>query len=271
MIDNIIAQLKGLIETYGMQVVYALLILIIGIWVSKGIKKTLAKLMGRSKLDDTLIPFVTNLVYTGLVAFVVIAALDKLGIQSASFITILGAAGLAVGLALQGSLSNFAAGVLLLIFRPFRVGDYIEGGGVAGVVEEILIFTTTLKTPDNKMVIVPNAKMGGDNIINYSAKEIRRVDLVAGIGYNDNIGDAKVVLEKIVSADSRILKDPAHQIAVSELADSSVNFVVRVWVKTADYWDVYFDTTENIKLEFDAAGISIPFPQQDVHLYKHEK
>ncbi len=269
MFDIILNQLERIIETYGLRAAYALLILVIGLWVSRGIKKGMAKLMARSKLDKTLIPFISNLVYTGLLAFVVIAALDKLGIQSASFVAILGAAGLAVGLALQGSLSNFAAGVLLLIFRPFRVGDFIEGAGVSGVVEEILIFTTTLKTPDNKMVIVPNSKIGSDNIINYSAKDTRRVDLTVGIGYGEEIAGARAVLEDIVANDSRILKDPVHQIAVSQLADSSVDFVVRVWVNTPDYWDVYFDTTEKIKLKFDAAGISIPFPQQDVHLYKH--
>jgi small conductance mechanosensitive channel len=189
-------------------------------------------------------------------------------VETTSFIAILGAAGLAVGFALQGSLSNFAAGVMLIIFRPFKSGDFIEAGGTIGVVEAIQIFNTVLRTPDNKMVIVPNSNITGGNITNYSAKEDRRIDMVFGIGYDDDLKKAKEILERLISEDSRILKDPAPTVAVSELADSSVNFVVRPWVKTSDYWAVYWDFTEKVKLTFDAEGISIPYPQQDVHMHQ---
>ncbi|MBT8338761.1 MAG: mechanosensitive ion channel, partial [Desulfatitalea sp.] len=207
--------------------------------------------------------------YIGLLAFVVLAALSQLGIQTTSFIAVLGAAGLAVGLALQGSLSNFAAGFLMILFRPFSVGDYIEGGGVTGTVEEIQIFTTTLVTPDNKTVIIPNAKIMGDNIINWTVKGTRRVDLVVGIGYGDDIDKARQVIADVLAKDARVRKDPPPQIAVSEMADSSVNFVVRPWVSASDYWAVSFGVTEQIKKAFDDEGISIPFPQRDVHVYQH--
>jgi small conductance mechanosensitive channel len=195
-----------------------------------------------------------------------VAALGQLGIQTTSFIAILGAAGLAIGLALQGSLSNFAAGFLMIIFRPFKVGDFIEGAGVAGVVEEIQIFTTKLKTGDNKIIIVPNAKLSGDNITNYSAQETRRVDMTVGVAYSADLSKVREVLLDIISKDTRILAEPAPLVAVAELADSSVNFVVRVWTKTGDYWGVKFDATETIKNRFDAEGIGIPFPQRDIHI-----
>jgi small conductance mechanosensitive channel len=205
-----------------------------------------------------------------LLTFVILAALGMLGIQTTSFIAVLGAAGLAIGLALQGSLANFAAGVLMIIFRPFKVGDYIEGAGTAGVVEEMQIFTTMLATPDNKTVIIPNAKLSADNIVNYSTKGTRRADMVFGIGYDDDIDKARDIIAKILSDDERVMEDPAVQIAVSELADSSVNFVTRAWVKSGDYWGVVFETTEAVKKRFDAEGISIPFPQRDVHVYEHK-
>jgi small conductance mechanosensitive channel len=220
-------------------------------------------------VDATVAGFVANLGYVILLAFVVIAALSKLGIQTASLVAILGAAGLAVGLALQGSLSNFAAGVLMLIFKPFKTGDYIEGGGTAGTVEEIQVFTTQLATPDNKTVIVPNAQMMGGNITNYSAKGTRRVEMVFGIGYADDIDRARELIMQIVTADERVHKEPAPMVAVSELADSSVNLTTRVWASVDDYWDVLFDTTEKVKKRFDAEKISIPFPQRDVHVYQH--
>jgi small conductance mechanosensitive channel len=198
---------------------------------------------------------------------VIIAAIHQLGIQTASLIALLGAAGLAVGLALQGSLSNFAAGVLIVLFRPYKVGDWIEGGGVSGAVEEVQILTTVLKTGDNKRVIIPNSQIMGTTITNYSANETRRVDLVVGVSYSDDLDKVRKELEGLVAADERILKDPAVTIAVSELADSSVNFVLRPWVNTADYWGVYFDLTEAIKKRFDEVGISIPFPQRDVHIH----
>ncbi|MCJ8500078.1 mechanosensitive ion channel [Desulfatitalea sp. M08but] len=258
-----------LVVIYGLKVLAAIVILIVGRWVSMAVRKLVRRLMARAEIDETIVSFVGNLVYVALLAFVVIAALSQLGIQTTSFIAILGAAGLAVGLALQGSLANFAAGFLMIIFRPFRVGDYIEGGGVAGTVEEIQIFTTTLKTPDNKTVIVPNAKMTGDNIVNWSTKGTRRVDMVFGIGYGDDIDKARQTITAVLAEDDRILKEPAMLIAVVELGDSSVNFVVRPWVKAEHYWGVFFDTTEKVKKAFDANGISIPFPQRDVHLYQH--
>ncbi len=255
---------------YGLKILAAAAVLVIGRIIAMLIKKMIVKMMQNSKQDETLVSFVSSLVYVAMMAFVVIAALGKLGIQTASFVAIIGAAGLAIGLALQGSLANFASGVLMIIFKPFKVGDYIEGAGTAGVVEEIQIFTTMLATPDNKEVIIPNAQMTGGNIINYSSKGTRRIDMTAGIGYGDDIDKARKVLEEILAAEDRILKDPEPTIAVAELADSSVNFVVRPWVNIADYWDVKFALTEAIKKQFDASGVSIPFPQSDVHLYKHE-
>ncbi len=259
-----------LFALYGLKILAAAAVLVIGRIIAMLIKKMIVKMMQKSKQDETLVSFVSSLVYVAMMAFVVIAALGKLGIQTASFVAIIGAAGLAIGLALQGSLANFASGVLMIIFKPFKVGDYIEGAGTAGVVEEIQIFTTMLATPDNKEVIIPNAQMTGGNIINYSSKGTRRIDMNAGIGYGDDIDKARKVLEEILAAEDRILKDPEPTIAVAELADSSVNFVVRPWVNIADYWDVKFALTEAIKKQFDASGVSIPFPQSDVHLYKHE-
>jgi len=268
--DTIIAKLQEWGAFYGLKIVAAIIVLIVGRWIAKAIRKLVNKILIKRNIDPTLISFVGNLAYIALLTFVIIAALAQLGIQTTPFIAVIGAAGLAVGLALQGGLANFAAGFLMIVFRPFKVGHFIEGAGATGIVEEIHIFTTQLRTPDNKTVIIPNAKLMGDNIINYSAKDTRRVDLVVGVSYTDDLQKVKQVLQDIVKKDSRILQDPASMIAVKELADSSVNFVVRLWVKTADYWDVYFDTTENVKKRFDAEGISIPFPQQDVHLYEHK-
>jgi len=242
-----------------------------GIWLAKQIKKYVVLMMERRNVDALLASFSSNIVYVALVAFVVIAALSQLGIQTTSFVAIIGAAGLAVGLALQGSLANFASGVMIIAFRPFKVGDFIEAGGVAGVVEGIQIFSTQMRTGDNKAIIIPNAGITGGNITNYSAKDTRRVDMVFGIGYDDDIKKAKDVLMELINDDDRILKDPEAVVAVSELADSSVNFVVRPWVKSADYWGVMFDFTEAVKLRFDKEGISIPYPQQDLHLHKVEK
>lgn len=268
--DDILNRIFQLLSVYGLKVLAALAIFIIGRWVARGLRKIVERIMTKSKVDSTLVAFTANLVYIGMLAFIVIAALGQLGIQTTSFIAILGAAGLAIGLALQGSLSNFAAGFLLIIFRPFKVGDLIEGAGVFGVVEAIQIFTTQLKTADNKTVIVPNAKLTDDNIVNWTVKGTRRVDMVFGIGYEDDIDKARALIADIVAQDGRILKTPAPLIAVSELADSSVNFVVRPWVKVEDYWGVYFDLTEKVKKAFDANGVSIPFPQRDVHVYQHD-
>jgi len=269
--EQYLDKIMEMISLYGVKVLTALVIFIVGRWIAKGIRKMVRKMMERSKIDPILIGFTCNMAYIALLAFIIIAALGQLGIQTTSFIAIIGAAGLAIGLALQGSLSNFAAGFLMIIFRPFNIGDYIEGAGVAGTVEEIQIFTTTLKTPDNKTVIIPNATLTGDNIVNWTVKGTRRVDMVFGIGYNDDIDTAKQIMKETLAKDDRILEDPATQIAVVELADSSVNFVVRPWVKATDYWGVYMDAMENIKKAFDAAGVSIPFPQQDVHMYNHDE
>ncbi len=252
---------------YGVNILIALAILIIGTWIAKAITKSAVKLMTSRNVDATLIKFVGGLIKAILYIFVIIAAIDKAGIESTSFVAILGAAGLAVGFALQGSLSNFASGVMLIIFKPIKVGDFVESAGVMGVVEEVGIFVTTLNTPDNKVVYVPNSQMGGGIITNYSVKDTRRVDMEFGIGYSDDIDKARTVILEVLSSDSRILKDPAPDVFVGTLADSSVNFKVRPWVNAADYWGVYFDVTENIKKKFDANNISIPFPQTDVHLF----
>lgn len=251
---------------WGLNIFFALLIFIIGKVVVSIIISVLKKVLSKTKMDDILLNFVTSIIKTILILFVVIASLNQLGVDTTSLIALLGAAGLAVGLALQGSLQNFAAGVMLLVFRPFKSGDFIEAGGVAGIVESISIFSTIMRTGDNKEVIVPNGAIYGGSITNYSARETRRIDLVFGIGYDDNMKQAKEIMENIINADERILKDPETLIAVSELADSSVNFVVRPWVKSGDYWAVKFDLTEKIKLAFDEQGISIPYPQMDVHL-----
>jgi small conductance mechanosensitive channel len=266
--DAITPMIQEFSMAVGLKILTAALILVAGRWVARIIRNATEKVMSRSNVDTTLIPFVGNLVYFALITFVILAALAHLGVQTTSFIAVIGAAGLAVGLALQGSLANFAAGVLMLIFRPFKVDDFIEGAGVSGVVEEINIFTTHLRTLDNKTVIIPNAKITGDNITNYTRKEKRRVDLVVGVSYKDDIGNVKRVISDVLGGDARVLKDPAPTVAVLELGESSVNFAVRPWVSTADYWNVYFDTTENLKKRFDAEGIHIPFPQRDVHIHQ---
>jgi small conductance mechanosensitive channel len=267
-LETLIPQIQEWLAFYGLRIIAAIAIFVIGRWVAKGLRSTLKRVMTKNKVDQTLVSFVCSIIYTVLIVFVVIAALNQLGIQTTSLVAIMGAAGLAVGLALQGSLSNFAAGVLMIVFRPFKAGDYIEGGGVSGTVEEVQIFTTYFTTPDNKEIIVPNSKIMGDNIINYSAKETRRIELVVGVGYGDNLDQARAIIKRILEADTRILKNPEPMIVISELGDSSVNFSIRPWVKTADYWRTYFDLLETIKKSFDREGISIPFPQRDVHMYQ---
>ncbi|MEJ2247565.1 MAG: mechanosensitive ion channel [Acidobacteriota bacterium] len=251
-------------------IVFALIILIVGRIIVGILTRVVRRLMVRNKIEEILTKFVVSLTKIALLTFVVIAAIRQLGVETNSFVAIIGAAGLAVGFALQGTLANFAAGVMLIIFKPFKAGDFIEGGGSAGTVDAVQIFNTILKSPDNRKIIIPNSKLTGDNIINYSAMEQRRIDLVFGIGYDDDIKKAKATLEKILSEDERVLKDPAPTVAVLELGDSSINFVVRPWVKTSDYWAVYFDVTEKVKLTFDNEGISIPFPQRDIHLYEEK-
>jgi len=250
------------------KMVLAILILIVGRWLAKRVSALIAKLMDKRKVDVTLSRFLSSIIYYTLIIVMIITAAGQLGIDTMSFVTILGAAGLAVGLALKDSLSNFASGVMLIIFKPIKVDDFVEVGGQMGSVEAISIFNTVLNSPDNKMVIVPNAAVTGGVITNFTAKETRRVDLTFGIGYGDDLKKAKTLLEGLLAADKRVLTDPAPTVAVFELGDSSVNFIVRPWVKTGEYWDVYLDLTEQVKLTFDAEGISIPFPQQDVHLYK---
>ena len=255
---------------YGLAILKALIILVIGLWIIKLIRNGFGRLLSKRNIDESLKPFLKSLVYNLLLVLLVLSVLGTLGVQMTSFVAIVGAAGLAVGLALQGTLQNFAGGVILLVLRPFKVGDYIEGGGHAGTVREIQIFNTVLITPDNRRIIIPNGGLSNDSIVNYSAEDTRRVDLVFGIGYDDDIKKAKDLLENMLSSDERILKEPAHSIAVSELADSSVNFVVRPWVKKEDYWGLYFDLQERVKLEFDNAGISIPYPQRDVHMHNEK-
>ncbi len=267
--SQVLAKVWELMTIYGLKVIAAIVILIVGRIVAKMLANVVRRMMRKGNVDQTLRRFVSNMTYIVLMVFVVLAALSQVGIQTTSFIAILGAAGLAIGLALQGSLANFAAGFLMIIFRPIRVGDYIEGAGVAGTVEEIQIFTTTLTTPDNKTVIIPNANLTSDNIVNWTLKGTRRVDMVMGIGYDDDIDKAKQIMADVLAKDQRILKDPPPQIAMLELADSSVNFVVRPWVKASDYWGVYMDVTEQIKKAFDTAGVNIPYPQRDVHVYQH--
>ena len=252
---------------FGINLITAIVIFFVGKWVVNLVVKGLLNAMQKSDVDTTLRRFVANLARMLLMLFVIIAAIGALGVKTASLVALIGAAGLAVGLALQGSLSNFAAGVLIVLFRPYKVGDWIEGGGVSGSVEEVQILTTVLKTGDNKRVIIPNSQIMGTTITNYSANETRRVDLVVGVSYSDDLDKVRKELEGLVAADDRILDEPAVTIAVSELADSSVNFVLRPWVNTSDYWGVYFGLTEAIKKRFDEVGISIPFPQQDVYIH----
>ena len=268
---NVSDQLLIFITTYGIQIIGAILILVLG-RIAAGIgRKIVKRLLEKAKTEPAIVSFVGSLTYILILIFAVLATLAKFGIQTASFVAIIGAAGLAIGFALQGSLSNFAAGILILVLRPFRVDDFIMGAGVAGTVKKIQLFTTELATPDNIKVMVPNSKLFGDVIKNVTAYDTRRVDLVIGIGYSSDIQKAYDVMMDIITKDSRILSDPPPQIAFSELADSSVNFVVRPWVKKEDYWSVKFDLTRNIKEAFDKNNIEIPFQQQDVHLYEHKK
>lgn len=259
-------QLAALITAYGLDILAAIFIFFVGRWLARFIARATDTLMTKAGVDRAIISFVRNLVYAAMLVFVVIAALSKLGIQTASFIAVLGAAGLAVGLALQGSLSNFAAGVLLIVLRPFKEGDYIEAAGTAGIVEQIMIFATQLRTPDNKRIIVPNSGITGGNIINYSANSKRRVEIKVGVSYSADLKQVRSELQKLVDKESRILAGEDVTIAVSALGDSAVQFVVQIWVNAADYWPVFYAMNENIKNAFDVANISIPFPQLDLHV-----
>ncbi len=265
---NIPEMFSTYVIPWAINIALALLIFYVGRMMIKIVVKILRKLLARAKMDEILVNFVSSIVKSLLLLFVVVAALDRLGVDTTSLIALLGAAGLAVGLALQGSLQNFAAGVMMIVFRPFRAGDYVEAGGTAGVVEAINIFSTTMRTGDNREIIVPNGSIYNGAITNYSARETRRIDMVFGISYGDDMRKAREIMQQVLDADERVLKDPAYTVAVSELGESSVNFVVRPWVKSGDYWAVRFDLTERIKLAFDENGISIPFPQMDVHMQK---
>jgi small conductance mechanosensitive channel len=276
------AQLSSLIDQYvsslidqyvipwGIKIALALVIFYLGRAVVAMVVGAVRKLLSSRGMDEILVGFLSSILRWVLLLFVIIAALSQLGINTTSLVALLGAAGLAIGLSLQSSLSNFASGVMLIIFRPFTKGDFVEAGGATGVVDNISIFTTTLTSTDNKEIIVPNGSILSNNITNYSARPTRRVDMVFGISYDDDIRKAKQMLEEIIAADDRVLPDPAPVIALGELADSSVNFLVRPWVKAEDYWGLLWDTTETVKLKFDEAGISIPYPQMDVHLDKGE-
>ena len=255
------------VSAYSLNIIGAILIFIVGKWLSRRIANLLSTLLQKNNIDQTLVNFLSNLTYYSLIVLVVVAAAGRLGINTTSFLTIIGAAGLAVGLALKDSLANFAAGVMLVLFRPFAIGDVVSTAGITAKVESINIFNTHFCSPDNQLIIVPNGKIINDIITNINIKATRRIDLVVGISYSDDMAKTREILAGLAKADSRVLTDPASTIAVAELADSSVNLVFRPWVKTADYWDVRFDLTEKIKNALDEAGISIPFPQQDVHLF----
>ncbi|MDJ0805307.1 MAG: mechanosensitive ion channel [Gammaproteobacteria bacterium] len=264
--------LDTILNTYlipwGTKIILALLVFIVGKWLARLLSRALEKVMTKSKVDQMLVSFLGNIAYAALLAVVVLAALEQLGVNTTSALAILGAAGLAVGLALKDSLSSFAAGVMLIIFRPFKLGDFVEAGGTAGVVEEIRIFHTVLKTGDNREVTMPNAQIYGGTIVNYSARDTRRIDLVIGIGYDDDIKKARDLIKGVLEANETVLKDPTPNVMLLELGASSVDFAVRPWVKTGDYWATRADLMEAIKAVFDKEGVSIPYPQQDIHLFK---
>ena len=253
---------------WAINITMAIIIFVVGKFAIGIVTRLVKKLMSKAGLDNILISFISSIIKTVLLLFVVVASLNQLGVDTTSLIALIGAAGLAIGLSLQSTLQNLAAGVMLIVFRPFKDGDFIDAGGVMGTVEKINIFNTVMRTGDNREIIVPNGSVYGGTITNYSARETRRVDMVFGIGYNDDIRKAKEIINNILEADERVLSEPVPLVVVGELADSSVNFNVRPWCKSGEYWNVYFDTHENIKLAFDEAGISIPYPQMDIHMDK---
>ena len=253
---------------FGPKVIGAILVLFIGMWLVKKVTKSISKVMEKRKVDPSLRPFLTSLISSVLKALLVISVMSMVGIQMTSFIALLGAAGLAIGMALSGTLQNFAGGVMILIFKPFKVGDFLEAQGYMGVIAEIQIFNTIITTVDNKTVIIPNGGLSTSSMINYSTQETRRVDFVFGIAYGDDLDKAKSIIRTIAENDTRVLKDPAPFVRMGEMADSSVNITTRLWVIAADYWDVHFDTMEEVYKQFNAQGINIPFPQMDVHIQK---
>ncbi|MGL1932386.1 MAG: mechanosensitive ion channel [Desulfotalea sp.] len=262
---------KGLVLTYGLKVLGAIIVFVVGRWISKKITDIIIGLLENKNVDVTLTKFLRAIVYYALLVMVIIAAAGQLGVETTSFMAILGAASLAIGLALKDSLSNFSSGVMLIIFRPFRVGDYVDCGGESGTVEAITVFNTVLNTPDNQKKIIPNGQISNNTITNVTANPTRRIDMVVGVSYDDDIRTVKNTLVEIIAEQPLLLKDPKALIAVSELADSSVNLVIRPWVKTGDYWVAYFSLLESIKIRFDEKGISFPFPQQDVHVFSEEE
>ena len=264
--EKLLDSLQESLIGWGPNILAAAAILVVGWFGSKIARSLVRRSLGRARVDETLVRFVSSITYVAAMILVVVATLGRLGVNTTSFAAVIAAAGLAVGLAFQSTLSNFAAGVLLIVLRPFRVGDYVEVAGVSGSVEEVQIFTTVLKTPDAKRVIVGNGAVMNSSITNYSANPERRVDMVFGIAYKEDIERARRIIARILSDHEAVLSDPEPKVAVLELADSSVKFAVRPWTKTPDYWTVYFEVTERIKTTFDAEGISIPFPQHDVHV-----
>lgn len=265
---DILVQAQELILTYGLNILGAIVIVVVGRWLAGVVSHWVRKGLEKTSSNEALPRFLSNLAYYAILAFAVVAALARLGVQTASFIAVLGAAGLAIGLALEGALSNFASGVMILLFKPFEIGHYVEISDSFGQVKDIKIFNSVLQTRDKKTVIIPNGLIISDKIVNYSKLGFIRVDMVFGIGYDDDLLKAKRILEELVTGDERVLAEPAPCVAVLELADSSVNFAVRPHVKIEDYWDILLDMPERVKLRFDQEGISIPFPQRDVHLFQ---
>jgi small conductance mechanosensitive channel len=266
-VEELMSMAQGFVVTYGMKLVGAVITLVIGLWIVNQIVSRVGKMMVKSNVDPSLVPFLKSLLNMGLKVSVVITAASVASIEMTSFVAILGAAGLAVGLALQGTLQNFAGGVIILLLKPFKVGDFIDATGYMGTVKSIQIFHTILNTGDNKTIIIPNGPLANSSMTNFSTLPTRRVDFSFGIGYNDDFQKAKGIIKDIIAADSRIKKDPAPFVRVGELADSSVNITTRVWVDASEYWNVHFDMIETVKTKFDEAGINIPFPQMDVHVH----
>jgi small conductance mechanosensitive channel len=269
-LQNLMTTIYDLGVKYGLKIIFAVLTLVIGLWIIKALTKGIVKNMEKRDVDATLRQFLKSLLSMILKVLLIITVISMVGIEMTSFVAILAAAGFAIGMALSGTLQNFAGGVMLIIFKPFKVGDFIDAQGYMGTVKSIQIFNTVLKTPDNKTIIIPNGGLSTGSMTNFSTEPTRRVDFTFGIGYDDDIDKAKKLIAGLVKADSRILSDPEPFIAVSELADSSVNIVTRVWVNSTDYWGVFFDLTENVKKTFDKEGVSIPFPQRDVHIYNEK-
>ena len=269
---NNVQSFSDIIGMYALNIAIAIAIFIVGKWLAKKVTSIAVSLLKKNpKFDETLVNFFEDIIYYVLIVVVVLTALEQVGVESTSFLAILGAAGLAIGLALKDSLSNFASGVMIIFFKPFKIGDVVTAAGVTGKITEVHLFNTEFTTPDNQKILVPNGAITSGSIVNINAHKKRRVDLVVGIGYDDDIKKAKDILNKIVKSNDKVLLEDGVTVAVSELADSSVNFVVRAWVNTPDYWDVKFNLTETVKLTFDKEGISIPYPQTDVHVYKDNK